>query len=244
MALARGRIEQIAVIVGLALLVIGTVLVLRPFLTSLLWALILAIATWPTFMRLRNLLHGRRTLAATIMVLALTVGVLLPLIVVVVSLADNVTGLAARVRLLLQEGPPPPPDWLFEIPLVGNDIWSFWQELTVDSDRLTGELTKFIPQVTNWVLVAGAELGQGILELALSLVVAVFLYRDGAVVAERLDTLVGRLAGERAQDLLDVAHDTMKGVVYGLIGTALAQGVLAGIGFGSRAYPDRFFSGW
>jgi predicted PurR-regulated permease PerM len=48
----------------LAVLAIGCVLVLRPFFTAVCFALILVVATWPAFGRLRALLGGRRTLAA------------------------------------------------------------------------------------------------------------------------------------------------------------------------------------
>ena len=55
--------------------------------------------------------------------------------------------------------------------------------------------------------------------------------RDGLAAASRLTLATERLAGEEARRLLDLAAATVRGVVYGILGTALAQGTLAGIGF-------------
>jgi predicted PurR-regulated permease PerM len=51
------------------------------------------------------------------------------------------------------------------------------------------------------------------------------------LVAGRLTSMVGRILGERGQYLLDVAGKTVRGVVYGILGTALVQAVMAGVGF-------------
>jgi predicted PurR-regulated permease PerM len=81
------------------------------------------------------------------------------------------------------------------------------------------------------LLKAGAALGRGLLELALSILMACFLLRDSDKTAELLGTAVNRIAGERGKHLLHVAGNTMRGVVYGILGTALVQAVVAGIGF-------------
>lgn len=237
------RIEQIIEIVMLAALAVGAVLVLRPFFTSLLWAVILTIATWPTYRRLDGALHGRRTLAAALMILGLFFGVLFPLIVVGSSLADNVKVVASKVRALLEEGPPLPPAWLENLPLIGDEANAYWLSVAADSGQLSEELKRVVPKVTDWLLAVGAAIGGGALEVALSLVVAFFIYRDGGAASERLDAIVKRVAGERALRLLEVAHGTVKGVVYGLIGTALAQGFLAAVGFWVAGVPGPFFLG-
>jgi predicted PurR-regulated permease PerM len=49
--------------------------------------------------------------------------------------------------------------------------------------------------------------------------------------------VLNRLAGVRAQRLANVAGATVVSVVYGILGTALAQGLLAGIGFYIAGIP-------
>ena len=67
--------------------------------------------------------------------------------------------------------------------------------------------------------------------------------RDGAAAASRLSAIVYRIAGERGYHLLNVASVTVKGVVYGVIGTSLLQGVIAGIGFWIAGVPGAFLLG-
>ena len=75
---AKNRIERTIGLVMLAILAVGCVLVLRPFFTAVCFALILVIATWPAFDRMQNVLGGRRTLAALLMVTLATLVFVLP----------------------------------------------------------------------------------------------------------------------------------------------------------------------
>ena len=99
------------------------------------------------------------------------------------------------------------------------------------------EAQRFIEPVSSWLLRAGLALGRGLLELALSIFIAFFLFRDGVAAAERLTTGVERIGGERGKHLLTVAGNTVRGVVYGILGTALTQAVVAGIGFVIAGVP-------
>src|SRR5262245_41805171 len=91
-------IEKALAILILAILLIGCFVVLRPFIAAILWATILSYATWPAFMRLQQALHGRRGLAAAILTLAIGALLLTPVILLGVSLAENVVRLIEAVR--------------------------------------------------------------------------------------------------------------------------------------------------
>jgi len=69
------------------------------------------------------------------------------------------------------------------------------------------------------------------------------VYRDGAALSERLEALFDRVGGKQAPGLTRIAGDTIKSVVYGVIGTALAQGFLAGIGFLIAGVPGTLLLG-
>ncbi len=131
----------------------------------------------------------------------------------------------------MDAGPPAPPEWLAKVPGVGRQATEYWQSLAADSSKLLEAAKRFIEPVSGWLLKAGLALGRGLLELALSILIAFFLFRDGGKAAERLGTAVDRIAGERGKHLLEVAGNTVRGVVYGILGTALVQAVMAGIGF-------------
>jgi predicted PurR-regulated permease PerM len=81
------------------------------------------------------------------------------------------------------------------------------------------------------VLKLGLAIGRGLVHLAMSVFIAIFLFRDGTALVAIMNDSVNRIFGERGKRLLTVAVNTVRGVVYGIIGTALFQAMLAGIGF-------------
>lgn len=230
-------IERSLLLFVLALLIVGCFLVLRPFLSSLLWAAIFCFATWPVYFRLERWLHGRRTLAALIMTLLVAGVVIAPLAVIGVSLVDDVKDFAESMRERLSAGPPAPPEWLIRLPIVGPMIGSLWQDFAGGDARLGSALKRVIEPARNWLLIWVVAMAAGLAELAMSVLIGFFLYRDGVFVAGRLTAAIERLAGAEARRLLDIAAATTRGVVYGILGTALAQAVLAGVGLAIAGVP-------
>jgi predicted PurR-regulated permease PerM len=244
MASQGSRIEIVASITLLALLVIGCFLVLRPFLAALSWALILTITTWPAYHRLEARLGGRRTLAALLMTSLLALAFVLPFAVAAPKVAQNVAALASEGRVLLEGGPPEPPAWLATIPIVGPHIHAYWLASIADVSQLIEEVAVYLPEVTTWLLAVLGSLGAGVLELLLSVLATFFFYRDGLAAMRRLRSVVERVVGERGERLMQVAGETIKGVVYGIIGTAFAQGLLIGLGLWLASVPGAFFLGF
>ena len=241
---AQARIEQIVVIALLLILVIGCFLVLRPFLSALLWALILSFSTWPLYDWLLRTFSGRRTLAAALMTLLVAVVLILPPVAVGSSLADNVAQVVGMVRTLLAQGLPGPPGWAMDLPLIGSGLYDSWRDLSEQGTAWTAVLHPYVDTARDLLLSTGVTLGQGVLQLSLSVIAAFFFFRDGAVGARQLDAAFQRLAGERARSLLAVAGGTIRGVVYGIIGTALAQATLQTIGLWLAGVPAAAFLGF
>lgn len=233
----RSKLEHnIGWIVALLLLG-GCLLVLRPFVSALLWAIILCFSSWPFHGRVLKWLGGRRTLAALVMTLGMIVVVLLPFVVIGATVADNVQELTAATRRWIDAGPPAPPDWLVKVPVVGRSAVDYWQSLAADSAKLLQESKRLIEPASSLLLKIGVVLGSGLIELALSILIAFFLFRDGESTAARLNGFADRIGGARGRHLLTLAGNTVRGVVYGILGTALAQAVMAGIGFMVAGVP-------
>lgn len=215
----------------LLMLLVGCLLVLRPFISALLWAVVLCSSSWPVYRRLLGWLGNRRTLAALVMTLGMILILLLPFLIVGTTLADNVQDLTVATKRMIQDGPPAPPAWLAKVPGVGQRAADYWQSLATDTSKIWTEAQRLIEPASSWLLKGGLALGGGLIQLAFSIFIAFFLFRDGVAAAERLTTAVERISGERGKHLLTVAGKTIRGVVYGILGTALAQAVVAGIGF-------------
>jgi predicted PurR-regulated permease PerM len=226
----------------LLLLLLGCcLLVLRPFVTAMLWAAVLSFSLWPVYGRLLKALGGRRTLAAALLSLGMILVVLLPFVIVAFKLADNINDLQAATQRLLDAGLPAPPAWLAKLPLVGQAATEAWRNLAADSGNLLASLKRFVEPVVTQLFKTGMSLGVGLFQLALSILVTFFLLRNGAAVGDRLTDGAGRLLGERGKHLLDLAGRTVRGVVYGILGTALVQAVMAGIGFLIAGVPGAAF---
>ncbi|MGD8478424.1 MAG: AI-2E family transporter, partial [Burkholderiales bacterium] len=210
---------------------------LRPFLTAILWAGILTFSTWPLFLRLTDYLGGRRTLAASIMTVAVGVVMLAPFVIVAAGLADNSVMLATAARRAIDHGLPDAPAWLARVPVIGTNLDEYWRSLAHDGAALVGEARRLLPTLRRVSLGVGEALGSGLIQLGISVFLAFFLYRSGESVGKQLRSAGSRLVGERAQRLFELAGGTVISVVYGILGTALAQGLLAGIGLAIAGVP-------
>ena len=215
--------------------------IVRPFMAALLWGIILAIATWPVFSWCRRHLGGRTMLAAILMTLLLAVALLGPVALVGATMTGNIGALGERLRAATQTGLPPP-DFLQDIPLVGAKLSERWSELAT-TGTASEEVRQLLRTVIQWLLAIAATVGGGIAQLALSIFCAFFFYRDGEAALQRATDVLGHVAGERSHRLLTVAYGTLKGVVYGVIGSALAQACLAGFGYWLSGVPAPFLLG-
>jgi len=224
-------IEQIA---GLALIggiVVGCGFVLRPFVSAILWAAILCFATWPLHELFLKWLHGRRTLAAALMTAVLSLVLIIPFVVVGLTFTDTIHSGLKWLDSKTQAGVPEPPAWLDRIPLIGSRITESWSDYVADAESTIEEWKPWLKEAGLWLLSHSVDLVQGLLHLVLSVLIAFFLYRDGEGLVARLREGFQRISGDTAHHLLDVVKTTVQSVVYGVIGTALAQGIVAGIGF-------------
>lgn len=233
----RPKLEQQIGWIVLALLLFGCLLVMLPFVSALLWGTVLSVSAWPLYRRLVGVLRGRRNLAAALLALGMICVILMPFVIIGTTLGENVNELTRAIRGWIDAGPPAPPEWLAKVPGVGAKAVETWNELAADSTKLINTGRKLLEPLTGWLLTAGVGVGRGLFELALSILVAFFIFRDGARLAEGLGTAVERIAGERGRHLLAVAAGTVRGVVYGILGTALVQALMAGIGFWIAGVP-------
>lgn len=236
-------IEKALAILVLLVLLAGCLVVLRPFIAAILWATILAYATWPAYARLLAFFNGRRGLAAGLLTLAIAVLLLLPLVLLGMSLAENVVKLVEELRTAMVTGLPPPP-WLTDLPLVGPRLAAFWATMTQDATARTAALQPYVGPLRDWLLARGGDVVQGILQISLSLLTAFFFYRDGPTIVATLESIGTKLAGARAGTLLRTAGGTINGVVRGVLGTALVQGLLMAVAFWAAGVPAPLLLGF
>ncbi|EFH10760.1 AI-2E family transporter [Teichococcus cervicalis] len=223
---------------ALAALLIGCFLVLRPFLSALLWAAILAFCTWPAYRTLRDRLRLSPGLAALLMVTLEMLLVGLPLLFATPIRAEDIEGLRSSVENLIASGLPGLSDWLGRIPWVGEFLRERWDALQLDFTPLTDMLRPYAGVIAQQALGVLLAVLSGLAELILAILLSFFFYRDGPRMAAGLEGLVVRIAGAQARRLVQLTANVTTGVVYGLLGTAVAQGLMTGFGLWISGVPQ------
>jgi predicted PurR-regulated permease PerM len=226
------RFEQYARVAGIALLVGGCFLVIRPFLAALLFAAVLCLSTWPAFRWVRDRLGGRNALTAFLFVLAMLLAIALPVALAGFSLVTHSSQAIDFVRGLIDRGPFELPAWLTGLPLVGATMDEYWHRLLGSREEIVALAKRLAEPAKGLLVAAGSAAGEGFLYILIAIFMAFFFYRDGEEVGRMVKDGMARLAGwEQGAAVVATAQSAVKGVVYGLIGTALAQAAVALVGF-------------
>lgn len=225
------RIVEAAIRLGLlAALVAWCLLIVSPFLIPIVWGVIIAVATYNGYRRIEAAAGGRRLVAGSIYVLAGLVLLIVPAVMLGSTLVSGAQGLADG----LQEGAlriPPPPEAVATWPLIGEPLAAFWQGA---SSNLEATLQSIAPQLKalgGWLLSTAAGAGLGILQFVLAIVIAGVLLAHAQAGGRAARAVAERLAGDQGLGFADVAEATVRSVARGILGVALIQSVLAGIGF-------------
>ena len=208
----------------------------RPFIQIILWGIILAVALRPTHRKIQSIFGGRGKLAAAL----ITLFALLLVVIVGVMLSGTMIDGAKELSFKIKEGTlaiPPAPQSIKSWPIIGKPLYQAWKLASVN---LASALSRFAPQLkafSHWLLGNAASTGVGILKFIVSIFIAgVFLTK--AESGYRAATSIGtRLAGEGGGELVDLAGSTLRSVTKGIIGVAVIQSLLAGLGCLAAGVP-------
>jgi predicted PurR-regulated permease PerM len=225
-------------LLALLALGVGCLLVLRPFLSALLWAAILAFSTWPAYRFLRDRARLSPGFAAGVMVMAEMLLVGLPIVFAAPTSREEVEALRAQVEALLTAGMPGLGAWLVGLPYVGDFLRDRMAGFAFDLSGLTSLLRPYAGTIASAALAVLLAVLSGVAELLLAILLAFFFYRDGEAMAQRASLMITRVGGARAQRLLILTGNVTRGVVYGLIGTAVVQGMMTAFGLWLAGVPQ------
>ena len=204
--------------------------VLRPFLTAIAWAAILCYVAWPLHLRVLTWLRGQRTGAALAMTLLLTLALGATLTLLVLLLRSEGVAAVREAAAQLQAGvllPEP----ILRLPWLGPWLQERLIEITADRAAWDRQLSELGAQWGGRALRVVGDIGLNALRFGASLLTAFFLFRDGDRLLGQLRQVLTGLLGNRAQAYLTAVGDTTRAVVYALLLAALAQGLLAGLGY-------------
>ena len=213
----------------LAIFIYVSLVLLRPFITIVIWSAVLAVALYPAFEWLsRRLGHRRRLAAALITIISLLV-VIGPATWLALGLIESFRSLAERLDLSLIAIPAPPSS-VKNIPVIGDQIYQWW---SLASTNLQATLVQFAPQLKplgGSLLRIAANAGTGMLQFLISIVVAGFLFGPAPSIVNRIKLFSKKLTSNRAEEFVDLTGATIRAVSKGVIGISALQALLVGLG--------------
>lgn len=202
---------------------------ISPFLIPILWGAIIAVALMPVVLKLKALLGGRHATAATLVTL---LGVAL-LVAPTIILSDSIVGSVQTVATQFEQGdidiPKPPPE-VAEWPFIGEPIHQIW---TLASENLEAALQQIEPQLKatgSWLLSQIASSLVSVLMFVISIIVAGLFMAKADTVVPAVKRMATRLVGDQGSEWVDLSGATVRSVVQGVLGVAVIQAFLAGIG--------------
>ena len=206
-------------------------LVLSWFIVPAVWAAILAYVTWPVYARLRKLLRNHAMSSALLMTALMTTAFVLPLLWLVALLQAEFVLAYQSASAYLTEGSHRLPDFILRLPWIGEKLQSVMDQFAADPAALRAQLATWAQQ---WVGELGELVGgvaHNALRLGFALLTLLFIYRDGESLLDQVRRVLRRFLGTRVDGYITAIGTTTKAVLYGLVLTAFAQGLLAGVGY-------------
>jgi predicted PurR-regulated permease PerM len=221
----------------LAFLVVMCMRVFAPFANLMLWALILAITLYPLHQRLARWLKGRQGRAATLLVVASILLIGLPTVMLSASFARHVQAAYTAFEhhgIAIQQPDPKVAHW----PLVGQRVYSTWSQAADNLPMFIEENKAQLKHILKRMFLAAATTAGSLLLFVGALMIAGVMMAYGESGSLTMQRLFNRLAGpERGPRLQSLSTATVRSVASGVIGVALIQALLLGIGFIMAGIP-------
>ena len=218
-------------VITILLLIVSSLWILRPFLLAVVWATMIVVSTWPLMLRVQAWLGGRRWAAVSVMVVVMLAVFVLPLASAVGSIASHSDAIAAWITALPERDVPALPEWVRNLPLVGAKIGEAWDRASATGmKQLLAQVEPYSRRVAAWLLQQAGALGLAFVQFALTVVLAAVLYASGETAADGVRRFGRRLGGDRGENAVRLAGQTIRGVALGVVVTALVQSALAGLG--------------
>jgi predicted PurR-regulated permease PerM len=220
-------------------LILATFAVVQPFLAATVWATTLVIATWPLMVRTQRALGGKRWLAVLVMTLGLLLIVLLPLVFAIVAIIDNSDRIIALAVALPDYRVPPAPAWVGDLPIIGNSVAQRWQAIADTGLRdLAHQVTPYAGTISQWFVRAAGSVGGLFAHLLMTIAISAVLYAGGEHAMDWCIRLGRRLADDRGEEMVRLAGMAIRSVALGVVVTAVAQSLVAGIGLWLGGVPQ------
>jgi len=224
------RSLEITIHVGLVvLLLFWCFRIAQPFIQIFVWGVIIAIAVFPGYRWLCAALGGRNRLAAIAMTLLLLIIIIFPCLMFAGSLVETAHKLSAGLSVG-SLAIPAPPETIKSWPVIGETIYDFWRLSSENLVAAIGKIGPHLKAIVLKILNIAAGAGFGIVSFVIAIIISGVLLANGERGVEVARAVGVRLAGERGVEFVRLSGSTVRSVARGILGVALIQAILAGLG--------------
>jgi predicted PurR-regulated permease PerM len=222
-------------ILGLLLL---SLWILSPFLTAIIWALMIVVACWPLMLRMQRVLGGRRALAVAAMTVMMLMVFVLPLALAAGTIIANADTLWQWGQMAADFELAPLPGWVATLPVVGTPIAEVWTKLReAEAGSLVQRAAPYAVVAAQFVVAQAGSFGILLVHILLTVLIAAVMFAQGEKGARLALVLARRIGGDRGEEAVRLAASAIRGVALAVVGTALVQTTLAGVGMAIAGVP-------
>jgi predicted PurR-regulated permease PerM len=212
----------------LALLIYWSFVVIRPFVPILAWSVVLTVALYPVFTWLSGLLGNRPRLAATVLTLVNLAIIIGPATWLGLGAVEGMRSFAAQ----LGDGTlaiPSPPASVKSWPIIGTQLFSLWEGASTNLSTALQQFAPHLKPLAGSMLGLAGDAGVGTVKFLVAVALTGFLFPAGPRLVAACRRFLSRIVTERSVDFLALAGATIRSVAQGVIGIAVAQGLVIGI---------------
>jgi len=212
----------------LALLVYWSFVVLRPFVPILAWSVVLAVALYPVFRWLSDVLGNRPKVAAAALTLVNLGIVIGPATWLGLGAVDGLHHFAAQLSAGTLTIPSPPAsvkNW----PIIGGQLDGLWERASTNLRSAVREFAPHLKPLAGTMLGLAGDAGVGTLKFLVAVTLTGFLFPAGPRLVVASQRFLSRVVADRSENFLVLAGATIRSVAQGVIGIAVAQGLVIGI---------------
>ncbi|HTV36480.1 MAG TPA: AI-2E family transporter [Xanthobacteraceae bacterium] len=213
----------------LALLAYWSIIVVQPLLTLIAWSIILVVILYPAFRWLVTALHVNPVVAALLVTAVCMLLLIGPATWLSLSLIASLRSLAQR----LDSGAltiPAPFESVKRLPLIGDKAYELWYLASTNLRDVLVQIAPHLRSISSRLLIFASDAGLGMLKFMGAVVIAGFLFIPGPSLVRSARLVFRRLATEHGDEFVDLVGLSIRNLARGVIGVALLQALLAGIG--------------
>ncbi len=223
------KITDVAIRLGLlAVMVYWCMKILSPFIIIIIWGSILAVALYPAYLWTKRYTKNG-AIASGILIIGLLIAVIGPAIGLGGALIGNMETLARDFADGAIEIPPPPV-LVGELPLVGQTIYEFWWVASDNLEIALGQIGSQLKSVGKVFLTIAANVGIGLMQFIIAIFMAGIMFGWATPISKAMSAFASRAVGEDGAQYLSLATMAIRNVAVGIVGVAVVQATLAGLG--------------